>query len=88
MTIDDFYKVTPAELYLKMKGFDAKKWEQWEQSRFVAYNVYLSIPKSKGQRTKNIYDFFPLPSDKMNVILRDQNEMQATWEKIKNRNNG
>lgn len=88
MTILDFYTSTPAQIYLKMKGFDNKKWEGWEQSRFIAYNVYASIPRKKGVALQSISKFFPLPTDKNNSVLKEQSEMQLVWDKIKNINNG
>ena len=83
----DFYTLTPAEFYFKMKGHDVIKWERWEQSRLIAFNVYCSIPLKKGSVHKSIEKFFPLPSDKSNKVLRKDSDMSNVWKKLKERNN-
>ncbi|AGO48022.1 hypothetical protein Phi12:1_gp56 [Cellulophaga phage phi12:1] len=85
MSSKDFFTMSPAETYFKIKGFDNSKWEKWEQTRLIAYNVYCSMPRKKGSIPKSIENFLPLPSDKARKAIKTVSQMDSNWAKLKNR---
>ena len=85
MSSNSFYCMTPAETHLKLKGYQNRRWESWQQARLISYNIYLSIPKKAGTATKSIEDYYPLPSDEKHKNNLTQKKMSDVWEKLKDR---
>lgn len=88
MNPKDFYSMTPAETYLKMKGFNNNRWVEWQHTRLISYNIYASIPRKKNQSIMSIEKFFPLPTDKKVKFMASQEEMQSKWEILRNKTHG
>ena len=53
--------MTFAETILTMRGYHVGQSREWEKYRFIAYQVYTSIPKKEAN--KSIQQYFPLPTD-------------------------
>jgi hypothetical protein len=54
--------MTFAETILTLRGYHVGQSREWEKYRFIAYQVYTSIPKKEAN--KSIQQYFPLPTDK------------------------
>ena len=81
----EFYSLTPAETVLKIKGYEHRRWEGWQQARLISYNVYLSVPRKKGFRCQKIEEFYPLPSDDKHKSKITEKKMGDVWDKLKDR---
>lgn len=51
------------QIILSIRGYENKQIRDWERARLIAYEVYVSIPKKKGNSNMPIHSFMPLPSD-------------------------
>lgn len=84
----EFYCMTPAEFFLKCRGHNRLYWQEWERTRFIAYNVVSTIPRKRGKRLPSMSRWFPLPTDKTVSHDTDVEKMKTVWDRIKDKLDG
>jgi hypothetical protein len=84
----DYYCLTPAETYFKLKGFETSKWIKWQHTRLISYNVYASVPRKKNASIMSIEKFFPLPTDKKVKFQTSSKKMDEVFAQLKANING
>jgi len=77
-----FYKMTPAELILAVRGFNNAEWKKWRHTRLVAYTTYSVAPRKKGKFPRSITHWLPLPIDKENQQLTPVDKMAAVFKAL------
>lgn len=78
LTPHEYYCLSPLEFHLKSKGYWESYWENWEHTRFIAYNVRATIPTK--EKLPDIRKWLPLPSDKDRV---DEGRVKRMLDKAK-----
>ena len=58
-----FYKMSPAEFFLTLRGWQKKGWKEWEHTRLIAYTTFAMAPRKKRTRTPKMFSWLPLPTD-------------------------
>ena len=80
---DDFYRMSWKEFFLTAKGFYKKYWNEWEQTRLIAYTTATTVQSKK--RLPSMRKWMPLPSDKQYTVSYDQAKMNDVFEALKNK---
>lgn len=73
-----YARCTWANFNLKVNGYMNRDNRDWQRARFIAYNVYLSIPKKTNE---HIHDFMPLPGDPTQQEIAKYEKAQAMKDK-------
>ncbi len=63
MTEVEYARTTWVTFNYKVEGYFKKHLEEWRRTRFIGYNIYLSIPKKEGTQNDSIFEYYPLPND-------------------------
>lgn len=83
LTPHEYYCMSPLEFYYAVKGYNRKKEEQWQHTRFIGYYTVSTIPSKK--KLPPIQKWFPLPSDKITISDdRIKKMLNLAKNKIKN----
>jgi hypothetical protein len=87
LTPFDFYRMTPAEFYLAVRGFNEAEWKKWRHTRLIGYTTYSTAPRKKGKLPQSITRWLPLPNDKNAASLTPVDKMAAVFNAIKEKQN-
>ncbi len=52
MTEVEYARTTWVTFNYKLDGYFKKHLEEWRRTRFIGYNIYLSIPKEEGTQNE------------------------------------
>jgi len=80
---DDFYRMSWREFFLTVKGYDNKKWKEWEHTRLISYTI--ASTKRTKKRLPSMRKWMPLPTDKSTDRTFDEDKMNAVFEALKNK---
>lgn len=72
--------MTYKEVVLAIRGYENKQLRDWERARLIAYQVYASTPKKRGDSNKPIQQYLPLPSDRARTHNIDPERFKAQRE--------
>ena len=78
----DFYKMTPAEFYLAVKGHNQKEWKKWRHTRLIAYTTYSMAPRKKNKFPLAMTRWLPLPIDKQQLKFTPADKMRAVFKAL------
>lgn len=81
LTPQEYYTMTPAEFFLKLRGFNRTNWKEWEHTRVIAYTTASTVPSK--HRLPRMARWMPLPTDEKSVINND--ELKDFFAKLKER---
>jgi hypothetical protein len=85
LKLDEFYSMTPGELFLRIGAFNKAESRQWHKIRVMAA-IYLNSIKKRGKTIKP-QDIIQLPGDnkirlekKPNLTAQEFKELKERWQ--------